>query len=82
MTVEMFRDAIRVALDVPNTSAQLKDVWQEDDEDDILFLEQVNWDLSRSLLDGSAKAYFNITLRRREAHETIFEYEGLPLAQD
>lgn len=78
MTVEMFRDAIRIALDIQSTESQLIEVWQELDE--IQLLSDADWDLLKpSLLDGRSKGLFSIMLRQREQHEGIFEYDGPPL---
>jgi hypothetical protein len=82
MTVEEFRDAIRIAFDVSNTGAQLVEVWLEDDEPVLLSeAEYDEWTSMKTfLVDGSSKGLFAIMLRQREPCECVFEYDGPPLS--
>lgn len=79
ITVEQFRDAIRVAFNTPNTSAQLIEVFHQ--VEGSLLLSQADWNsVKASLLEGKLKALFGIMLRRRQAHEAVFKYDGPPLS--
>lgn len=82
MSVQQFRDAIRVAFDTVTVEAQLVEVWSEDDES--LLLSQADYrrwtSMKTSVIDGSLKALFAIMLCKRDPAEAVFEYRGPPLS--
>jgi hypothetical protein len=82
MSVEQFRDAIRVAFDTVTMEAQLLEVWSEDDESLLLSLADYRrWtSMKTSVIDGSLKALFAIMLCKRNLAEAVFEYHGPPLS--